>query len=106
VADRHELAELLVDTVRQLAAARGECESYRLVARAAIHHAHDQHVDLLRLREQHEHVKAEYRAYRAATICPPTHPVGAVTRTARRSMPIRRGANAPTAQAEAANVSL
>lgn len=66
-----EACTLLVDAIRQVARARAEAESHRLVAHAAVHHAHALHVELARLREQHQRVVEEYRAYRAATIAIP-----------------------------------
>ena len=63
-----EACALVVDLVRDLAEARGECEAYRLVALQAVHRLHDLDCELARLRESHKRVIEEYRAYRAATV--------------------------------------
>ena len=56
-----EACTLLVDTTRELALARAEVDSYRLVARAGVHHAHDLHVENQRLRRQLEQLREELR---------------------------------------------
>ena len=47
-----EASALLVDTVRELSAARRECESWRLVALATMQHAADLHRELAMVDER------------------------------------------------------
>jgi hypothetical protein len=61
-----ESCSLLVDTVRELSAARNEAASYRLVAQQAIHVLADQHTELERLRERYHQLLGERRAARPA----------------------------------------
>src|SRR5437763_1596220 len=68
VAERHELASLLVDAIRTLAEARAERDSFRLVATQAIHYAHRQDLEIERLREQHRQLVIEYRAFREGVL--------------------------------------
>jgi hypothetical protein len=59
-----ESCELLVAVTRELALTRAERAGYRLVAVAAIHHAHDLQVELERLRSRYHALLDERRTRR------------------------------------------
>ena len=52
----------------ELAAVSERAVGYRLLAMEAVHRLHEQHLELVRLRERHQRLIEEFRAYRAATI--------------------------------------
>jgi hypothetical protein len=60
------------DVVEQLAAYLAEAEAsrvtYRRLAQLAIHHAHDLHVELTRLRAQQAALRDELRRYTATSV--------------------------------------
>jgi hypothetical protein len=58
-----EVSTLLLDTIRQLSAARRERDVWCLIARSAIHHAHDQHVTLERQQRGLDELRNELRRY-------------------------------------------
>jgi hypothetical protein len=60
----HEASTLLVDTMRDLSAARREAAAYRLLAVVAIHQLHDQRVGLEQLPAVHARLSAECRGLR------------------------------------------
>jgi hypothetical protein len=51
-----------------LAAAEASTITYRQLAQLAIHHAHDQHVELTKLRSQLAALRAELRRYTADAV--------------------------------------
>lgn len=61
-----EACRLLVNSLRDVAAARDEAASYRLLAQQAIHALHDQNVELTRMRQRYHELLDERRARPAA----------------------------------------
>ncbi len=60
-----EACSMVVDLARELADLRGERDSYRLVAREAIHSLHGLTAERDRLRERYHALQDEYRQHRA-----------------------------------------
>jgi len=65
-----EACHLLVETTRRLSQARRETAAYRVLAQQALHFAHEQHVEIERLKARHERLVDEYREYRVTTTKP------------------------------------
>ena len=61
-----EACELATTLVREVSAAKASADAWRRVARAAIHHAHDLHVELDRLRDRYYQLLDEQRRARRA----------------------------------------
>ncbi len=61
-----ESCDLLVATIRDLATARDEAATYRLIAQQAIHALHDLTIERDRLRERYRRLLDESRTGRAA----------------------------------------
>jgi hypothetical protein len=59
-----DLADVLVDTVRALSAARGELSVWRAMAKAAIEQLHEQHREIELQRRQLAQLRDELRAGR------------------------------------------
>lgn len=67
-ASRRDLAELLGNTVRTLSAARGAVESWKLIAVTAIQYAHEQWIEIGRLKRQLTALREELRRYTAGHV--------------------------------------
>jgi hypothetical protein len=59
-----EACDLVVDVTRELSAVRAERDAWRFVARAAINHGHDIHIELDRLRARYHQLLDERRQRR------------------------------------------
>jgi hypothetical protein len=59
-----ELAQLVVDLTRQLAATRQEVDAFRLVTQQALHALHTQYGELARTRQRYHALLDEMRATR------------------------------------------
>jgi hypothetical protein len=60
-----DLADLLVQSTRDLAAARFERNAYRVWFRAALDTLHEQHVEIERQRRQLAHLRDQVRGQRS-----------------------------------------
>lgn len=61
-----DACQLLVESVRDLSAARDEAEAYRLLLQVALQHAHEQHVELQRTKAAYYQLLDEARELRRA----------------------------------------
>jgi hypothetical protein len=60
----NEACDVLIAQIAEVAAARAERDSWRRVARAALAHSHELHLELERMRASHQRLIEEFRALR------------------------------------------